>query len=35
MSFISRDGIKVDTSKTDVVESFPVPKNQHDVRSFF
>lgn len=31
---ISREGIKVDTSKTDVVESFPVPKNQHDVRSF-
>jgi hypothetical protein len=32
---ISREGITVDPSKTDVVKSFPVPKNQHDVRSFF
>ncbi|VDI02506.1 Hypothetical predicted protein [Mytilus galloprovincialis] len=31
---ISKEGIKVDTSKTKAVETFPIPNNQHDVRSF-
>ena len=31
---ISKDGIKVDPSKTDAVKTFPVPRNQHDVRRF-
>jgi len=31
---ISKDGIKVDPSKTNAVKTFPVPRNQHDVRSF-
>ena len=31
---ISKDGIKLDPSKTDAVKTFPVPRNQHDVSSF-
>ena len=31
---ISKDGIKVNPSKIDAVKSYPLPKNQHDVRSF-
>ncbi|VDI61165.1 Hypothetical predicted protein [Mytilus galloprovincialis] len=31
---ISKEGIQVDTSKTKAVETFPIPNNQHDVRSF-
>ncbi|CAG2246897.1 unnamed protein product [Mytilus edulis] len=31
---ISKEGIKVDSSKTNAVETFPIPNNQHDVRSF-
>ena len=31
---ISKDGIKVNPFKIDAVKSYPLPKNQHDVRSF-
>ncbi|CAC5426199.1 Retrovirus-related Pol polyprotein from transposon 297 [Mytilus coruscus] len=31
---ISKEGVKVDTSKVDAVSSFPVPKNQKQIRSF-
>ena len=31
---ISKDGIKVDPSKTNAVKTFPMPRNQHDIRSF-
>ena len=31
---ISHDGIKVDPSKIQAVQSFPLPRNQHDIRSF-
>ncbi|VDI57048.1 Hypothetical predicted protein [Mytilus galloprovincialis] len=31
---ISKEGIPVDTSKAKAVETFPIPNNQHDVRSF-
>lgn len=31
---ISKDGIKVNPSKIEAVKSFPIPQNQHDVRSF-
>ena len=30
----SKEGASVDTSKTDYVASFPIPKNRTDVRSF-
>lgn len=32
---ISKAGIALDPSNTDAVRTFPVPKNQRDVRSFF
>lgn len=31
---LTKDGIKVDLSKTDAVQSFPTPKNQKELRSF-
>lgn len=31
---ISKDGVKVDISKTEVVRTFPIPKNQKQLRSF-
>ncbi|KAK3084156.1 hypothetical protein FSP39_009188 [Pinctada imbricata] len=31
---ITRDGVQVDVTKTDVVQSFPVPRCSKDVRSF-
>ena len=31
---ISKEGIKVDPAKIEAVKSFPLPHNQHDVRSF-
>lgn len=31
---ISKIGIKVNPSKIEAVKSFPIPQNQHDVRSF-
>lgn len=31
---ITKEGIKVDPEKTEAVRSFPVPRTQHDVRSF-
>lgn len=31
---ISKDGIKVNSSKIEAVKLFPIPQNQHDVRSF-
>jgi hypothetical protein len=34
LGHISREGIKVDPSKTEAAKSFPTPQTQHDVRSF-
>ena len=31
---LTKDGIQVDVSKTDAVRSFPVPRNQKELRSF-
>lgn len=31
---ISADGVKIDTDKTSALLKFPIPKTQHDVRSF-
>lgn len=31
---LTKDGIQVDVSKTDTVRSFPVPRNQKELRSF-
>ena len=31
---LTKDGIQVDVSKTDAVQSFPIPCNQKEVRSF-
>ena len=33
--FISKHGVKVQPSKIDTVQSFPLPKNQRDLKSFF
>ena len=34
LGHFSKEGVSVDTSKTECVASFPIPKNRTDVRSF-